>query len=353
MPQRKQIDLPFPDRGVDVSTEYELQPERTTPSGVNVRVADQLADSDRGGSRPGLSKYISDRVNNLALVQCLDLVVITDPIALGGGPEGDGGGAGGGGSAPGGGAQGGGTGQFGGWGGYGPVSYPSRPSGDSYWLQREMAGGTGATQSRYVQSNIGSSFTPVVIAFDLNVTAGHLIVVVVGDTESATVTSGVADSQGNLYTQVGTYVTGQEFSSPDFVMSMWRGITNLSGALAVTVTQSEASNPFVAIFEYRLTDILLPLDGTANFSLHTPPNGNLTTSSVPVSSTDALLMGAFYTPSSSTVQPTSGFTLRERSGGLMICDRVGVSSAAAVTATQTTHVGAASYAAIGASFRKQ
>lgn len=90
------LPLPFPLRGVDVSTEYELQPELTAPEAANVRGVEPATARERGGSRPGLSRWIDARVGDTeAMIQCLDAVVTADADALlvapgnGGGDGGD------------------------------------------------------------------------------------------------------------------------------------------------------------------------------------------------------------------------------------------------------------------------
>lgn len=63
MPKQRETDaeLLFPVNGVHLGTEYDRQPDRTTAFGLNVRSWDPLASRERGGSRPGLTKYISTR----------------------------------------------------------------------------------------------------------------------------------------------------------------------------------------------------------------------------------------------------------------------------------------------------
>jgi hypothetical protein len=56
------IDLQFPAKGINLATELILQPILTTPAAVNVRTFEQLTQRGRGGSRPGLSKYVADKV---------------------------------------------------------------------------------------------------------------------------------------------------------------------------------------------------------------------------------------------------------------------------------------------------
>lgn len=55
-------DLWFPVSGLDVTPEYEVQTAPTTPVGVNVRAYDVFLLRARGGSRPGLTKFIDEPV---------------------------------------------------------------------------------------------------------------------------------------------------------------------------------------------------------------------------------------------------------------------------------------------------
>jgi hypothetical protein len=58
------IDVQFPLGGVDQSQAFDTQPGRTTPEAVNVRTFEPTTDRARGGSRPGIVKYIDSRVGD-------------------------------------------------------------------------------------------------------------------------------------------------------------------------------------------------------------------------------------------------------------------------------------------------
>jgi len=89
-------DFPFPLRGLDVSTEFELQPDETTPTGLNVRSYEPGTQRGRGGSRPGLVRYVPLQVSDTHLIQDLDFVVSSAESALSTGFDPlDGGGSGG------------------------------------------------------------------------------------------------------------------------------------------------------------------------------------------------------------------------------------------------------------------
>lgn len=67
-------DLFFPTRGLDLSTAYSAPRKGTTTVGQNVRAFDQRADRMRGGSRAGLTKYVSSTVAGAFQIQDLALV---------------------------------------------------------------------------------------------------------------------------------------------------------------------------------------------------------------------------------------------------------------------------------------
>lgn len=72
-------DLKFPLGGIDQSTEYELQPEGTTPTARNVVGTDPIDGRERGGTRGGLVKWAADQPNGDAdPIQCLDVIVVAD-----------------------------------------------------------------------------------------------------------------------------------------------------------------------------------------------------------------------------------------------------------------------------------
>lgn len=82
MPQSQDFPLEFPVAGVDVSTEYGRRPPGTTEEGENVRAFDTFAQRQRGGSRPGLSKLVNEKVNGDNEVQHLNVLVDPTTPAL-------------------------------------------------------------------------------------------------------------------------------------------------------------------------------------------------------------------------------------------------------------------------------
>jgi len=80
--QESLTEMIFPLQGIDVSTEFELQPDQTTPIGQNVRGYEPATMRARGGSRNGLSRYINARVSGANLIQHLNYVITDDGNAL-------------------------------------------------------------------------------------------------------------------------------------------------------------------------------------------------------------------------------------------------------------------------------
>lgn len=70
-------EMPFPLGGVDVSDAFDQQRAGTTPIGINVRAFEPSSFRGRGGSRCGLSRYLSGVQGGP--IQSLNLVVHTDP----------------------------------------------------------------------------------------------------------------------------------------------------------------------------------------------------------------------------------------------------------------------------------
>lgn len=82
MSEAQDFPLEFPVSGIDVSVEYGRRPAGTTETGENVRAFDSLEDRQRGGSRPGLTKLVNERVNGDNEVQHLDVLVDPTTPAL-------------------------------------------------------------------------------------------------------------------------------------------------------------------------------------------------------------------------------------------------------------------------------
>ena len=73
-------DLAFPLKGLDVSVEYGRQPPGTCTTGYNVRCFESLGERARGGSRPGVVKYIDRGVTDGPAV--LDVGALDFPLVV-------------------------------------------------------------------------------------------------------------------------------------------------------------------------------------------------------------------------------------------------------------------------------
>lgn len=81
----KLLPLPFPMAGIDLTRSHSRQAPGTTPEAANVRVYAPLGDRARGGSRPGLERWIDAVVGGFTsdnVIQHLDVIVWTNNAAL-------------------------------------------------------------------------------------------------------------------------------------------------------------------------------------------------------------------------------------------------------------------------------
>lgn len=77
-------DIPFPLAGLDLSAGFGEQRPGTTSEAVNVRGIEPLAERARGGSRPGLARYLDDQVPpSEGEIQDLNLVILPSAEAQG------------------------------------------------------------------------------------------------------------------------------------------------------------------------------------------------------------------------------------------------------------------------------
>jgi hypothetical protein len=76
-PALNYVDLIYPVKGVDTSRGFNTQPKATTPVGTNVRGIEWKTYRQRGGCRPGLSKYVATKPNGTNLIQELAYIPTT------------------------------------------------------------------------------------------------------------------------------------------------------------------------------------------------------------------------------------------------------------------------------------
>lgn len=76
MPSPEQLlELTFPLKGINTETEFQLQPDDTTPIAINVRSIDPVEHRNRGASRCGIRKYVDQKLGLLSLIQHLNVIV--------------------------------------------------------------------------------------------------------------------------------------------------------------------------------------------------------------------------------------------------------------------------------------
>ena len=71
-------DMPFPVAGIDTAAQFEQQRVGTAFDAQNVQAYEALTQRGRGGSRPGLGKYVTDQIAD-SVIQMLEIIV--DPAA--------------------------------------------------------------------------------------------------------------------------------------------------------------------------------------------------------------------------------------------------------------------------------
>lgn len=242
-------DLWFPYQGLDLASAHDLQRLGTTPVATNVRAF--VGGRMRGGSRPGLARYIDATVNGAAKIQHLNYIVTTTEDALPREDDDDD--------------------------VWDETLFQDDPSDNGAALRnlgrRIRRGGSGIrpnrnfwTQSRitFVQENSAGpqANAALEVAFDNSVLPGNLLIVAVGmhydpvqiGTITPTVT--VTDSRGNSYSQAGTYDRrGETTNSVGFATAIFYTVNSLDTASANTVTVTPShldatTNTTAAVLEY-------------------------------------------------------------------------------------------------------
>ena len=74
--EQKFLEWTYPVAGIDRQEEFQEQPALTTPVAKNVRAFEPSSDRGRGGSRPGIAKYIADQLpSGSNVIQHLRIIV--------------------------------------------------------------------------------------------------------------------------------------------------------------------------------------------------------------------------------------------------------------------------------------
>lgn len=336
--QSTNIPLTFPVKGTDISCEFDLQPPQTTVLGTNVRAFEPTTQRARGGSRPGLSRYIDDLVGSANVIQHLNYIV--DPAVealpdydppddgVTGGPNPSGGGDG--------------TTD-------GTQIDPTEPARNAYGRVVRY-GGSGIQLSKRRKSAVaieyvdGASFGALFGAapgvFPSGVAAGHLLVVMAelsfatGSGNTVTVT----DTLGNTYIQAGAYVSGEDSVAHDkYILSQWYCLSASTGANTVTVTSSDAGDLVSGgLTRYRNVKPSAPVTGSATGG---PVDTTLSISTGVVGVTEAnqaVLVSYLFKIGGAYTFDAPGYTARQASLNAIMYDKIGVSSNQTPTATVGT-----------------
>lgn len=82
VPAESNAQAVFPTGGLNVACEFGRQPAQTTPDALNVRTFEPELNRARGGSRPGLVRWIDAQVEGNHLIQHLNTIGITGIVNL-------------------------------------------------------------------------------------------------------------------------------------------------------------------------------------------------------------------------------------------------------------------------------
>lgn len=317
MADEQLLPLEFPNFGLDLTAGYGAQRPGTTPVGTNVRVYEPGTERARGGSRPGITRYVLPQLPTATKIQCLDYVVDPDATALlandlldpgtttvndpSTNPPG---------SNPG-----------------DPTDQRVRNRGN-VWPQ----GGSGLQPNRHIQIKKKTPNTYTFTAFDTetifhgsptgspalaSVSVGDLLILAVGT--DGTLGSSVTDSLGN------TYTLAKSASATNNTLRVWYAKSIGSGSVTATITATgnwgacyldyTPSNPSGVALDSSASAVLPPATGGASVT-YPLANGP----SVTASSTKDLVIGFYFIGSSNSIVSStdigqSGLTYSLLGGG--------------------------------------
>lgn len=142
----------------------------------------------------------------------------------------------------------------------------------------DIKAGAGPAPPSFVQSEgvNSSSAASLTVAFDSNVTSGHvLLAAVVGASlDGVSNTASVTDTQGNTYTQVGTYVT----ASPNGTISLFGTVASNTGPDTVTLTSTPGAVNFIRLLIQEFAGVsVVDQHNSANGAAYPLSSGNMTT----------------------------------------------------------------------------
>lgn len=183
------------------------------------------------------------------------------------------------------------------------------------------------------------------LAFNSNVTAGNLILIVTGwDNATAESVTSMADTFLTTYARLSTFEAFWDVSAAAGVGGAWWGVVPSSGADTVTVTlPGSRANHWVAITEISGVDSSSPIDKTTKTGpIHGTAGADVMSSTADTTTSDGDLIFGFICNTNGATVPTHGtnFTLREsQPPSIWTEDRVqAAQGSVAATWTTTTNV---------------
>ena len=288
-------DMPFPSSGIDLTRGFGSQTPGSTPVGTNVVLFEPTLDRSRGGSRPMLSPYILPQVPaGPKLIQHLNYVVdpaaeaLLDSVDPPGTPIAD----------PS-------TNPVGSDPTIGADGYPTDPrfrnpgrlirtGGSGVQINRKKRKTTTTwsfLQSKTKQILSGASGSTVVtVSFDIDATAGHLLVATGHVVFLSSSVTSITDSQGNTWTKAVDSTSGGGSHR-----SLWYAVAGSTGPNTVSfnITSTFGYQTILAILEYSGNKATGVLDST-NTNTSGVPVTSFSSGLVTISSTNAAVITAFF-----------------------------------------------------------
>lgn len=343
----KDVPLDFPSKGLHVSREFGQQPEGTVADCLNVTGKESIAGRDRGGSRPGFSKYVAAQSSAGAVkIQMLDVIVDPTTAALPQNfetPDST-------------------------W-----VSHPRFPGvlippGGAPWSPIDQSNDTTILHIQSKRTAFDGVGTEQSVSFASAPNTGNTIIAVVASNAGAVSGMGVTvtNGAGTALTQVGSYT---EIEDPRSIgtyvrLSMWKKAVNNAQDQTIKVTPSATVVTMkMTQLEYRGMPTTGQVDtAVTNSDITNPPAPPATTGNVAVLGDNEMLLAAFATVFDiSGFTPGTGFTCRPNADDgsdfdlrLNVVEKTGLQNPAdnPSVATGTTTGGEDPYVAIGVTWKK-
>lgn len=275
----KFLEWTFPVAGIDRQEEFQEQPALTTPVAKNVRAFEPSSDRGRGGSRPGISKYLTDQLPSGSNV-IQHLKVIVDPqgplLGLSFTPgdttttdTSDGGRA----------VLDNGETRVIRVGGSGFYTHPEAPQDEEPDDEETTVE---LLQSKAAAFGGGTDVRELTLTDDVE--NNSIVIVVIGQATTGGSGSGVSvtNGAGNAYTRVGAggaddgYAISVDDTNAELRCSMWWKQVSGASADDKVIRVTPAGSTFVTIYagEFKNLDVSTPVRDFAISYLDTPPNNS-------------------------------------------------------------------------------